>query len=183
MELVSRFFGKRSQKSDKRKISRLQAASLEQSRRELIAMALRDTLRKHGLPAGCVTVEGLPGSEVGGQRGLHLQFVFRDWQSSLLLSYVAALETSVGARLARLDPLSPSWVTGISWRFEPADRRLWPQLPAAGPRGTGADRSTAVVRGDSRAAFEWILQSREEDSRARAAANTNFTPTLPMDGK
>lgn len=96
MELVSRFFGKRSQKSDKRKISRLQAASLEQSRRELIAMALRDTLRKHGPPAGCITVEGLPGSEVGGQRGLHLQFVFRDWQSSLLLSYVGRINSTGG---------------------------------------------------------------------------------------
>lgn len=52
MDLVSRLFGKHSRKPDERETSRLQVASREQSRRELIALAMRDTLRKHGLQPG-----------------------------------------------------------------------------------------------------------------------------------
>lgn len=181
MELVSRLFGRPPRQRDERELSRLQAASREQSRRELIAMALRDTLRKHRLPEGCIAAEGLPASAVGGQRGLHLQLVFREWQPRLL-AYVVALESAVKARLARLDPLSPSWITGVSWRFEPEDRTLWPQFPAAERLVTVPVRPGAAVRGSKGTAFDTLLQSRDEDFRARAAANTGFAPTLPMDG-
>jgi hypothetical protein len=181
MELVSRFFGRRSRQRGGRELSRLQVASREQARRELVVMALSDTLRRHRLPAGCITADGLPGSAADGQRGLHLQLVFRDWQPRLL-PHVVALETAVTARLARLDPLSPSWIAGISWRFEPAERALWPQLPAVGLLEAGSVRPGAAAGGHTMAAFDRLLEPREEHFLERAPANRDFSPTLPMYG-
>ena len=48
---------------------------------------------------------------------------------------------------------------------------------------TGPLRLGAAVRGNTVTAMDTLLQSREEDLRARAAPNTDFTPTLPMDGE
>jgi hypothetical protein len=64
--------------------SRLQATTRERTRRELISMAVRDTLKKHELAAGCITVDALPGFTATKHRGMHIQLVFREWQPNLL---------------------------------------------------------------------------------------------------
>ena len=153
-------------------LSRLQATTREQTRRGLVATAVRDTLGRHGLAPGCITAEALPGTTAASQRGLHIQLVFRDWQPSLS-SYVVSLESAVKSSLRRLDPLSPSWVTGMSWRFEPKNRALWPRLPAAAPSREGIG---AVPLGT-------LLRSRDEAFMAAApgVSAADFRPTQPME--
>jgi hypothetical protein len=175
MGLVARLLGQEPwDDHEEQRISRLQATTREQTRRELVSMAVRDTLKKHGLPPGCITADALPGVTPTRHRGVHIQLVFRDRQASLL-AYVVALESAVKSRLQRLDPLAPAWVTGISWRFEPADRTVWPKLPApAKPE----DRAQPAV------ALEALLEAGDEafipTHGGDAAAATAFSPTLPM---
>lgn len=182
MGLVARLFGKTARNHPVEiSVSRLAASTREQTRRELVTMAVRDTLKKHGLAPGCITAEGVPGITPNRQRGMQIQLVFRDWQPSLL-SYVVALEKSVRSRLQRLDPLSSSWITGVCWRFEPSDPTRWPQLPTT-PQGnsvTVAAAARTVRNGSATAALEKLLQSGDAAFGGGAGRNADFSPTLPM---
>ena len=163
--------------------SRLQEATRERTRCELISMAVRDTLKRHGLAAGCITADALPSTTSGKHRGMHIQMIFRDWQPNLL-AYVVALESAVRSRLERLDPLSPAWITGVSWRFEPKDRTVCPQLPAAaGSLATAGAANSVRVRPaahQSIAALEKLLQSGDRQFSAAGRTQADFSPTLPM---
>jgi hypothetical protein len=184
MGLVARLLGREMKIDDgDRGTSRLQATTRERTRRELISMAVRDTLKKHELAAGCITVDALPGFTATKHRGMHIQLVFREWQPNLL-SYVVALESAVKGRLQRLDPLSPSWITGVSWRFDPEDRAVWPKLPTPGQSVASLGAARSVDRLRSAMDRDKLLQSGSEvflpAARAQPAAASDFSPTLPM---
>lgn len=179
MGFIARLLGTQRREEDpERGMSRLEVITQEQTRRELIAMALRDTLKRHGLAPGCITVEGVTSVSPGRHRGMHIQLVFRDWQPSLL-SYVVALEAAVRGRLERLDPLSPSWIAGVSWRFEPTDRTLWPRLPTPGLHAVRARTPREAARPGATAALHRPLQAGDGAFQAAVAA-TDFSPTQPM---
>jgi hypothetical protein len=184
MGLFARLLGRQPKKVDRDPgVSRLQEMSRERTRRELISMAVRDTLKRHRFADGCITSEALPGFTSAKHRGMHVQLVFRDGQPNML-GYVVALETAMRARLARLDPLSPSWIAGFSWRFEPADRTGWPQLPVPGRADAGAVRSGRAERPAPANALQELLRSGDEAflpaGRAQRRRATDFSPTLPM---
>jgi hypothetical protein len=182
MGLVARLLGTET-RDDERGMSRLQAATRERSRRELISTAVWDTLKKHGLPAGCVTVDALPGLTPTRHRGMHIQLIFRDWEPSQS-SYVVALEAAVKSRLGRLDPLSPSWIIGMSWRFEPEDRTVWPRLPTPGQSSARTNAVRSLGCPAPTVDLRKLLQSGDVaftfTARAQNASATEFSPTLPM---
>ena len=183
MGMVARLLGKEAKLVDDRSISRLQAETRERTRRELISMAVWDTLKRHGLPAGFITADALPGFTPTRQRGVHIQLVYRDWQPGLL-GYVVALEAAVKSRLGRLDPLSSSWITGVSWRFEPEDCSVWPQLPATGQACASSRSAGSLASPRPAVDLESLLQSGDASfrlsGRGQGATPTDFSPTLPM---
>ena len=150
-------------------------------------MALRDTLKKYDLPAGSITVETLPDIAAGHDGAVHVQLVFRHAQPRLL-SYAIALEVAVRGRLARLDPLSPSWISGLSWRFDPVDRAQWSHLPAGGPLNlVSAPRTPAAIprkpaARSPKASLEGLLSSGDAAFQGRGDGHLEFSPTLPMPG-
>lgn len=99
------------------------------TRRQLLATAVRDTLRTHGIPAAWVTIETLTAATTGKERGMHLRLILRDHR---LLAYAMDLQKNIAARIARLDPLSTAWMAGISWRLEAPEGASFTQLPDAG---------------------------------------------------
>ncbi|AEG92122.1 hypothetical protein [Ramlibacter tataouinensis] len=179
MGLLSRIFGEADKAAREGRTSRLADATREQTRKELIAMAVRDTLKKHGIPPTCITAEARPGMVAGRPRGVHLQLVFREWQPELL-AYVVAIESTVRARLLRLDPLSQAWVTGVSWRFEPTDARQWPQLPAASQASPAPASAAKGASTSSKDTLEKLLGSGEGLFGGRAGKREDFSPTVPM---
>lgn len=179
MGLLASFFGKtRKAPAEESGMTRLQIATREQTRRELITMALRDALKRHGLAHDCIAAQGLPCLTADGQRGMHIQLVWTKGQPALA-AYVVAIESAVKAGLRRLDPLSPSWLSGVSWRFEPGDRTKWPQFPQARPRTAAALASSVTVR-KSTDAIEKMLQAGDDVHRHRRTTHGEFSPTLPM---
>lgn len=78
MGFLARFFGPAPKTSQENKMSQLQASTREQTRRQLLTMALRDTLKRNGLTADCLTAEAVAGAVPGRGRGMHVQLVFRD---------------------------------------------------------------------------------------------------------
>lgn len=156
------------------------------TRRELVAMAVRDTLRKQGIPQEWIGAEASPALTARKDRGIHLRLVVRHWHPALP-SCVVALQKSVAARMSRLDPLSCEWLVGISWKFEPADDRLCPALPEPGywqaerpqPADVAARRREAA---DTRETLKRLLGRGDEAFAGRPAggADGGFHPTQPM---
>lgn len=99
------------------------------TRRQLLATAVRDTLRAHGIPAGWLTTETLTAATSGKDRGIHLRLILRDHR---LTEYAMDLQKNVSARIARLDPLSAGWMAGISWKMDLAEDASFAQLPDPG---------------------------------------------------
>jgi hypothetical protein len=97
-------------------------------RRQLLAIALRDTLRKHGIPSTWVTLEARPTSSAGRDRGMHMRLAIREWDERFP-TYLVAFQKEIATAVRRLDPLSSVWLTGISWRFVLVDDEHCPKLP------------------------------------------------------
>lgn len=179
MELIRRWFGKEEFRRSKSVASRGSDSQRDESRRELLGLAVRDALRKHGIPAQWITAEtfsALTGSRV---RGMHLRLVVREWQPKFL-AYTVALQKAITARLLRLDPLSQGWMAGISWKFEVVDESLCPGLPAAQYWDSLRETEPARPLG-ARALLDSLLGAdKPAPQDAPAGSKTDFRPTEPM---
>lgn len=100
----------------------------DDGRRQLLAIAVRDTLRRHGIPSTWITLDPLPFSKPGRPRGMHVRLVIREWDSRLP-PYMVALEREIASSVRRMDPLSSAWLAGVSWRFNLVDDQHCPKLP------------------------------------------------------
>lgn len=178
MGFVGRLFGMKPKNAQEQRMSQLQASTREQTQRQLLTMALRDTLKRNGLVTDCLTAEGIPGSGAARGRGMHVQLVFRDGEPGLL-PYAVALEHAFRSTLRRLDPLSTQWMLGLTWRFEPTNPLTWPQLPAS--RTSKLPRmvqSVKVAVASRKASLDTLLQSNDASFQ-----HADFTPTLPMQAR
>jgi hypothetical protein len=151
------------------------------TRRELVRVALRDTLNRHGIPADWVGVEALAAVTPGREPGLHLRLVLRHWEPELLV-HAVALQRSVLQRVMLLDPLADGWMTGISWQLAPVDESSCPEMPAPGhwkalgasAEGTNATAATSAAA--RKAALDRLLRERD----VRGGTPPEFSDTRPM---
>ena len=155
------------------------------TRRQLLATAVRDTLRTHGIPAAWMTTETLTAATAGKERGMHLRLILRDHR---LMEYAPDVQKSVSARISRLDPLSAGWMAGISWRLEMAEGASFAQLPDPGHwqrliSSAPADKPTSeapAAQGPSpRAVLEHLFAKDGPLSLRRD--RPDFSPTQPME--
>lgn len=100
------------------------------TRRELLRVVLRDTLKLHGLPAAWIGAEMLGTNSRDGKHGIHLRLLIQHWEPRLL-AHTPALQDSLTDRLKMFDPLAGNWFGGISWQFALADASGCPPMPAA----------------------------------------------------
>jgi hypothetical protein len=114
-----------------------QTADASVARRELLKVALRDTLNTYGIPAAWLGAETLVTTS-RAQRGIHWRLLVKHWEPQLLLHSVP-LQQSLIKRLMALDPKADSWLMGISWQFALPDESVCPPMP---PRLTA---TTAAV--------------------------------------
>jgi hypothetical protein len=150
----------------------------DERRRELLRIAVHDTLAEHGIPSAWVTSEVMHAHKANRHSGWHLRLVLREWHVEFL-QYMCALEKAIVARVRGVDPLAGSWLLSVCWRFELDDDRWCPPLPAAAhwePYALGA-----LPLADAKAALDALLHAAPQPpSAARAASATDFAPTMPM---
>src|SRR5687767_1059705 len=121
MGILDFIFGPgKSRQPAKPQTSQFPSSTRNATRRELVRVALRDTLVRHGVPTDWVGVETLSAITRGREPGLHMRLILRHWEPQLLACAVA-LQKHVAQRVLLLDPLAAGWMTGISWQFAPAD--------------------------------------------------------------
>src|SRR4051794_13183350 len=129
------------------------SGSQGRSRRELLRVVLRDTLNRHGIPADWFNAEVLVSTSRSGERGIHWRLVVKN-PDPRLLTYAVALQHALVKRLTTFDPLSSTWLTGVSWQYALPDGTAFAALPAANtwrdpPEQPDAVSALAPVRATS----------------------------------
>lgn len=85
------------------------------TRRELLRVRTRNTLRLCGIPEQWVEAQVLPEPE-GGRTFLHLRLVVRHWDERLM-RFAFAFQTRLLREIERIDPQVPQWLRSIVWQF------------------------------------------------------------------
>lgn len=171
------------------------------TRREMVQVVLRDTMRKHGIPSDWVDCRILSSVTRAGRQGLHVNFVVRKAHDRLL-TYVFAFQDSFERELARYDARARDWLLSIGWEFqgfavaEMPDPQSWvqsapaPLAPLAAPAGTAQGsldmdaeppKTDEDIQRDLQALFAIRDQALADAAGQRAVPSEgDFEPTRPF---
>ncbi|HEY0824974.1 MAG TPA: hypothetical protein VGD76_14395 [Ramlibacter sp.] len=112
------------------------------SRKQLLAVVLRETLIRNGVPASWLGIEFFRTMDREGARtgGIHVRLLVQDAHSAVAARMVE-LERDFRRRVALIDYRAHEWLQGVSWQFElPDDDGAQPT--SALPRGEAARGGT-----------------------------------------
>jgi hypothetical protein len=97
------------------------------TRRELLRVLTRDTLRYCGIPEGWVECQVLVVNTRKAQTHMHARLVVRHWDEQLL-RYAVAFEQRLMAEVQRFEPQASEWLHSITWQFK-ADDCPYTEMP------------------------------------------------------
>lgn len=90
------------------------------TRRELVRMLTRDSLRFSGIPDGWIELQVLLELGRGGQTFIHLRLLVRHWDEGLF-RYAVAFQRRLRAEIERFEPGAREWLSTITWQYEVDD--------------------------------------------------------------
>lgn len=177
-------------------------ATPRDARREMLGIAFKKSVALRGIPPTWLDAEIMRATSRKGEVGMHLRIVLRHWDPTIVLCTVA-FQNDLIARLMSFDPLTDSWLFGISWQFALTDESQCPPLPRA---ATWAQRTDAPHErsdpapaepaadniliqgaqrmdpgdGDAKAQLDKLLAVLDEEYQARADARSGTQATQPM---
>ncbi len=108
-----------------------EAAERDATRRELVSLVLRESMRRHAVPSDWIECRILPAVGARRKGSIHVQLVVRQGQSSLL-TYIPAFQSSFMAEVEKFEPRAWDWLLSISWQFEGINANTGGALPEAG---------------------------------------------------
>jgi hypothetical protein len=120
------------------------SGSQSRTRRELLRVALRDTVNRHGIPGAWLDAEVLVATSRSGERGIHWRLVVKHWDPRLLV-HALAIQEALIKRLTTFEPLASDWLTGISWQFATPDDSPVPAMPHPGSWTDPSPARLAIV--------------------------------------
>ena len=86
------------------------------TRRELVRVMTRDTLRFSGIPEGWIESQVLLELSRGGQTFVHLRLVVKHWDERLL-KYAVAFQRRLLGEVERFEPTAREWLLSITWQY------------------------------------------------------------------
>lgn len=98
------------------------------TRRELVRVMTRDTLRATGIPDGWIESQVLLELGRGGQTFVHLRLVVRQWDVRLL-KYTVAFQTRLLEAIHGFDPTAREWLLTVSWQYQVGNSCPFPDMP------------------------------------------------------
>ncbi len=138
MSIITRLFGGKTPEPDRHSMPSvlegiadapvIEDGSRNSTRRELIRVVVRDTLRKHGIPANWVQCEVLVVAGRSDRTRMHVRLVLKHWDERLL-KYAFAFERSMVAEIGRFEPLYSQWLSSVSWQIPPDADCPYPEMP------------------------------------------------------
>jgi hypothetical protein len=146
------------------------------SRKQMLALVLRETLLRNGVPASWVGMEFFRTMDRAGSRtdGIHVRLVVRDGHPDLP-ARMLVLERDFRRRINLIDYRAVEWLQGVSWQFElPEEEQAaaaWAApaavRPVAAPAGAEEDGPLLISRG---------TRARQQDARGLTFASTEPAP-------
>ncbi|HZY18159.1 MAG TPA: hypothetical protein VFE82_06725 [Ramlibacter sp.] len=127
----------------------LEQAERESTRRELVKVVLRETMRRHAVPSDWLDCRILPVITSKRTSGMHVQLVVLQGQGNLL-GYIPAFQSSFMAEIEKFEPRAWDWLLSISWQFAGITASTGGSLPAFGqdesrPRAQAAMAASGAV--------------------------------------
>lgn len=208
MSIISRLFGKakspdpeQHSRTSSAQSSRNLATSQNGARRDVLSLALRETLAVHGIPTVWIAADALSASSRGQQVGIHWRLSIKHWDPRIML-HAVALQHSLFTRVLMLDPLAETWLLGMSWQFALPSEKDCPAMPhpdtwAADPRApptvpdTLPGGSADVISGPERirdfsvdSDLARLMAVRDADFQGNAGSSSTqpmFLPTQPSE--
>jgi hypothetical protein len=98
------------------------------TRRELVRVMTRDTLRASGIPDGWIETQVLLELGRGGQTFVHLRLVVRQWDVRLL-KYTVAFQARLLDAIHGFDPTAREWLLTVSWQYQVGNTCPFPDMP------------------------------------------------------
>lgn len=156
-------------------------AAVDRTEQRLLALssAVRDTLRKHGIPASWIGAETLPAKTPSELRGLHLRLVVKKAEPKLLI-HLVALQRAIQVRLAQSDGHSSQWLVGTSWRLDVPLGTETSNLPGPDFWQSGAPPAVAAARQKMRDTVSQQLAARDRAFVRTTWESPDFLPTQPI---
>lgn len=97
------------------------------TRRELVRVRTRNTLRLSGIPENWIEAQLLLEPQAG-RTYIHLHLVVRKWDERLQ-RFGVALQRKLLDEVVRIDPQAREWLRSISWHYPPDLDCPYPELP------------------------------------------------------
>lgn len=146
------------------------------SRKQILALALKETLLRNGVPSSWLGIEFFRTMDRAGARtdGIHVRLLVRDGHPDLP-ARMLALERDFRRRVTFIDYRAPEWLQGISWQFELPEEAQALDAPPAGQRAIPASGSTDG-QDDGPLPVSRGTRARQQDSRGLTFASTEPAP-------
>lgn len=93
-----------------------QAPARNVRRRDLVRIALRETMRHHGIPSDWIDCRTLSVLTRQHKSGMHVQFLVRK-SDQQLLPFVHAFQEGFWREILRTDPRAKDWLFSVGWEF------------------------------------------------------------------
>jgi hypothetical protein len=157
----------------------VEQGSRNDTRRELIRVVLRDTLRRHGIPADWLRGEMLTVASRERQTVMHLRLVLLHWDARLL-NFSLAFERSFMKELSQFEGEASEWLHSISWQIG-ADSGC-PHLEMPQPQSWTTESPQEDPEADLREDLEKLFAIRDlERVRHQSGKDggDDFAPTQP----
>ncbi|TFY97037.1 hypothetical protein [Ramlibacter humi] len=155
-------------------------------KREILNMALKDTVVRHGVPPAWMVVELAPAPMLNGRPQWDARLVVREW-SPRLMQYSVAFEKSFMHRISVIDATWRQWLKGCTWQMrvrgepeliEMPDPKSW--LQSARPAEEAQAAAAPPVRHGQLEALRAMMNRRDEEDFGDDA-RPDFQNTQPFD--
>jgi hypothetical protein len=186
MGIFSKLFGRADSGSNKPRkaapraaVARGPASSIPPAnlRRELLRLALRQSLSRNGIPVHWIGAEAI--ELPGPGNPLHVRLLVQHWDERLPILFLAFQE-DFEQRLLAVEPLAHTWLRGFSWQFQLVDATSHPRLPDPTAWADWRDSSPAPLsRPAPLAAWPMPLSSRPMPLTTRPAPLMPAEPAAP----
>jgi hypothetical protein len=124
------------------------ALEREASRRELVKLVLRESMRRHAVPSDWIEGRMLPVVTSKRKTGVHVQLIVKQGQASLL-GYIPAFQSSLMAEIEKYDPRAWDWLLSISWQLAGITSSSGGQMPGAADWNVRQPETSAAVSGST----------------------------------
>ncbi|HZY20189.1 MAG TPA: hypothetical protein VFE82_17090 [Ramlibacter sp.] len=108
--------------------SRPGEGSGHQLRRELVQVALRDALRRNGIPEHLLQAEALRAQAADGSAAVYIRLRVLEWDHRLM-AHAMAFQQELEKRVMTLDRGAGQWLLGVTWQLALAEGSYRPALP------------------------------------------------------